>query len=268
MAPTKAVYHDHGELRTLKTHVTAVEPYKSLSEGDRSLFKQTPDDDAPVVTTAETIFYAQGGGQPSDTGAIKSMTNGGIDFEVSTVRKGNDGNILHLGTFTPRGSAPFSVGDEVEQTIDAAKRDLHSRLHTAGHVLGVAVRRVAEHVPEMQLEESKASHYPNAASVEFIGLIDGKHKAAIQEKCDELVRQALPVEICECTQAELKEKCEFLPDEFVNKDGGLTRVVDIVGAGGYPCGGTHVTDTSLIGSIQVRKISRQKGVSKVSYSVN
>jgi Ser-tRNA(Ala) deacylase AlaX len=43
------------------------------------------------------------------------------------------------------------------------------------------------------------------------------------------------------------------------------RVVRIVGAETYPCGGTHVDRTKLCGKTNVRKISRAKGMSKVSY---
>lgn len=37
------------------------------------------------------------------------------------------------------------------------------------------------------LVEAKASHYPESAAVEFVGVIDGKYKAAIQAKTDEFV---------------------------------------------------------------------------------
>ena len=70
-------------------------------------------------------------------------------------------------------------------------------------------------------------------------------------------------------QEELEEKCAAVPENVVVLPGndGLVRAVDIVGAGAYPCGGTHVRDTGLVGEISVRKISRQKGISKVSYQV-
>jgi Ser-tRNA(Ala) deacylase AlaX len=45
------------------------------------------------------------------------------------------------------------------------------------------------------------------------------------------------------------------------------RVVRIVGAEVYPCGGTHVETTDLCGETVVKKISRSKGNSRVSYAV-
>jgi Ser-tRNA(Ala) deacylase AlaX len=44
-------------------------------------------------------------------------------------------------------------------------------------------------------------------------------------------------------------------------------VVEMEGLGSYPCGGTHVTDCSKVGKIEVKKITRSKGVSRVSYRV-
>jgi Ser-tRNA(Ala) deacylase AlaX len=49
---------------------------------------------------------------------------------------------------------------------------------------------------------------------------------------------------------------------------GMVRIVDIVGAGAYPCGGTHTPDTSFVGEIKIRTIKRQKGMSKISYEVD
>jgi len=44
-------------------------------------------------------------------------------------------------------------------------------------------------------------------------------------------------------------------------------VYEVDGAGSHPCGGTLVTSTADLGEVRVRRISRQKGVSRVSYEV-
>lgn len=48
----------------------------------------------------------------------------------------------------------------------------------------------------------------------------------------------------------------------------LVRAVDIVRAGAYPCGGTHVSDSSKVGNVLIKKISRSKGISKISYNIS
>lgn len=127
------------------------------------------------------------------------------------------------------------------------------------------MRQVEAETPELKLEESKAQHYPGAAHVEFIGAIDGKYKEAIQKKVDEMLEKNLPVKTFWWTEKECREKCVYVAPEMTAPDGELLRAVDIVGAGAYPCGGTHVASTKLCGSITVRKISRKNGVSRISY---
>lgn len=82
------------------------------------------------------------------------------------------------------------VGSEIRQDVDVPTRELHSRLHTGGHVLGLAISMLSREgkagVPG-GLKDGKASHYPGMACVESVGLIPGEAKAAIQERVDELV---------------------------------------------------------------------------------
>jgi Ser-tRNA(Ala) deacylase AlaX len=118
------------------------------------------------------------------------------------------------------------------------------------------------------LKESKASHYPDSASVVFEGTIEGKHKDAIQAKTDEFVRSATPVKIHWWSMEELREKCYGVTEAFELPEGEVMgRVVEMEGLGSYPCGGTHVQDCSKVGKIVVKKISRSKGTSRVSYTV-
>ena len=87
------------------------------------------------------------------------------------------GEVLHFGRFAD-GASAFQPGDEVTQTIDSEKRELYSRYHTAGHVLGAAVRHlVMDEVANF--DELKASHFPDSAACEFQGLIEGKWKDPI-----------------------------------------------------------------------------------------
>ncbi|KAI9740242.1 MAG: hypothetical protein M1834_004820 [Cirrosporium novae-zelandiae] len=263
---TRLLYQHDQKLRSIITKVLAVQPVSALSEANRALFKQAADEDHVVVTT-DTIFYVQGGGQPSDTGIMSSEDAGDVtSFEVASVRHGSEGCVLHLGRFVPPDSRTFTENESVKQTIDGEKRDLHSRIHTAGHLLGLAVRSLSQSMPDVT--ELKAQHYPGSAFVEFQGLIDGKHKGAIQAKTNELMQQATPVNVHFWNEKELKEKCVIVPDNVALPDGELMRAVEIEGAGAYPCGGTHFPNTSDVGPIQIRKISRQKGRSKVSYSTS
>lgn len=268
-ARTKLVYQTNGDLRHYVSKIISCYPVTTLPETDQALVKD-PQDEDHVVVTEETIFYVQGGGQPTDTGNIEALpeeeANG--TFEVTSVRHpSKGGHILHFGRFQPPNSKPFSPGQYIKQAIDADKRDLYSRLHTAGHILGLAISHLSREGVLPPLTESKASHYPDSAAVEFGGLIDGKFKEIIQQRTDEFVRQAKAVNIYWWTLEDLRRRCVGAEDFVLPEGEELGRVVEVDGLGSYPCGGTHVSDSSKVGKIEVKKISRSKGVSRISYKV-
>lgn len=187
---------------SLTTNITSIKSLSEIPENEQALFKGTVSDDIHVIETEETIFYPQGGGQPSDVGTFRG-SDGEVVFEVIIVRNAPDkGRILHFGRYE-KAEARFKEGEEVsflpgihvscfvfyatmlkhtssqiKQDIDAEKRLLYSRIHTAGHVLGLAVGELKDLIPDVV--DTKAQHYPDAAYVEFRGSIDGKHKDAIQ----------------------------------------------------------------------------------------
>ncbi|RLL93755.1 hypothetical protein CFD26_102362 [Aspergillus turcosus] len=267
---TFLAFQHNAKLHNLQTIVRAIHPFPALEDSNRQLFKQGTDADH-VVITEQTIFHPQGGGQPSDEG---TMTNAsGVTFTVAAVRMDavREGQVLHFGRFnTASASTVFSEGETVEQAIDADKRLLYSRLHTAGHVLGAAVRHLLEKEVE-GFDELKASHFPDAAACEFQGVIDGKWKDPIQQKVNEFIAARLPVEVEWWDEEDFRKRGleRLLPDRDVVAvaPGEKFRVVNIVGAEVYPCGGTHVDTTDLCGLTTVRKITRKAGRSKVSYTV-
>ena len=272
--PTQLIYQRDGERLVHTAKMFSIVPVSALTQPDQALVKDVSDIEHALVMDS-TIFYVQGGGQPSDVGTMTSSNAAGtkpnLAFEVRSVRQPAQGNqILHFGRFLPANgaTAPFNTGEELQQQVDAEKRNLHSRLHTAGHVMSLAIHALCREGVLPPLKESKASHYPDSAAVVFNGTIDGKHKDAIQAKTDEFVQSARPVKIRWWPMEELLAKCHGTSDGFTLPEGEtMGRVVEMEGLGSYPCGGTHVQDCSKVGKIEVKKISRSKGTSKVSYRV-
>lgn len=82
----------------------------------------------------QTIFYPQGGGQPSDKGTISSDI---ATLNVKSVEY-NGGNIKHVGTF----KGTFNVGQKVELAIDTPLRHKHTQWHTAGHLVDLVARQL------------------------------------------------------------------------------------------------------------------------------
>ncbi|KAI7284993.1 hypothetical protein KC345_g1991 [Hortaea werneckii] len=268
--PTKAIYQYEEGLRTHIARVVAIQPFSALSDAERGLFK-TGAENTYALETNETIFYAQGGGQPFDTGYIETANQGDKrpKFNVEAVRNASEGRILHFGHFEDPTTKELEAGDMVQQHIDGAKRDLNSRIHTAGHIIALSIRQLAQQEPDLNVTELKAQHYPDASFVEFQGSIDGKFKEAIQNQASQYVKDALPVKLSWYLPEELYSQAVITAEgmPIVAGADGKVRVVDIVGAGAYPCGGTHVPDTSRVGDVVVKSIKRQKRNSKVSYAV-
>ncbi|KAJ5294548.1 hypothetical protein N7508_009369 [Penicillium antarcticum] len=254
---TEAIYLNDASLRTWTTEVVSSQSITTLSEAEKSLAKNIPADYSAVLMR-QTIFYAQGGGQPSDSGAI-GPPDQEATFSVSLVRKTADGKYLHFGKYADT-SSTFSQGQHIIQRVDDAKRNYHSRLHTAGHIVGLAMQIL---MPEMK--KVKANHFPREASMEYQGLLYNENKPVVQEKVDELVKRDL--EILISWEEGCKGSGEVEQEEEGRSFDGRTRIASIGGLDHNPCGGTHVATTGLVGGIVIRKISRQKGISRVSYDV-
>lgn len=266
MQRTSLVFQRNGNLSTLQATVTAIRVFSSLEATDKALSKQTQEDDH-VVITDQTIFHAQGGGQPSDEGTMEADSAAKFDVHMVRMAATNPNQVLHFGQFADP-SKSFQPGQQVTQTIDSEKRRLYSRYHSAGHVLGASVRALLEKQIE-GFDEIKASHFPDSASCEFMGLIEGKWKDDIQKLLDSYIEKDMPIEIDWWDEDDFKTNGleRLTPDrKAMNmEDGEKFRVVKIVGAETYPCGGTHVESTKSCGKTTVKKISRSKGTSRVSY---
>ena len=119
--------------------------YDRLTQQTEVLALLTPEGDAlssadagqdVEVVLRETPFYAEGGGQVGDTGAILSL-RGHVD--VSDTQSPMDGLIVHRARVRSGAIAP---GDEVEARVDRERRMDVARNHSSTHLLHEALRRV------------------------------------------------------------------------------------------------------------------------------
>lgn len=219
-----------------------------------------------VVVTAEgrtaivldrTIFYPQGGGQPADHGLI--LSNGG-KFSVSDVRL-IDGQLLHFGSFVEGG---FSQNEMVTLEITKERRMLNARLHSAGHLIDVAIQRLG-----LDLKPGKGYHFPDGPYVEYEGTLDFADKdklvGLIQADIKALIELNLPVTAILATEQDCKVLCGDLP-AYVDRSKPI-RVVAIGDNPGCPCGGTHVKALKDLGQLEISKIRTKADKVKVSYLV-
>ena len=234
--------------------------------------------EAVDVVLDRTVFHARGGGQPADSGLL------GAGRVVAVAADRATGAVRH--TLAGEAEEP-AVGAAVALKVDAAPRLLHSRLHTAGHVLDAAV---AADAALAGLRPASAAHQPGQASVSYGGAAppDAESKEAarvrLQAAVDALVGQHAahapsvvllsPREGGEALARRVEELCHFCPEHLqaVEADQaaamGQVRLVDCVPGDFVPCGGTHVAQIAQVGRIIVKSVKKGKRKTvRVSYDV-
>lgn len=209
-----------------------------------------------IVFLDQTLFYAQGGGQPYDKGAITTDT---ASFEVEEVRY-MDGLIKHIGHFT---SGRFNSGDVVQLHVEPVRRALHRRLHSGGHVVDLALKRLG-----ITWVPGKGYHFPDGPYVEYAGSLEGMDRDAlptqIEKTCNEIIAENITTRIEFVDADELQKRGFEVPPTLA--PGKPLRIV-YYGDFGVPCGGTHVAELSAIRHMMIRKVKPEGSNIRVAYDV-
>lgn len=213
--------------------------------------------DGSTVLLDRTAFYPTGGGQPSDTGSLR--TSSGPVWRVGSVEKGPDG-VRHILEPT---APPPAVGEEVEGEIDWPLRHRHMRYHTFLHLLsGVVYHRFASGITGGQIHADRAR-------MDFS--LPTFSKEVAQELLDEVNRRAagdLPVSVRFIPRAELERDPalvrvarDLLPDVDP------VRLIDIGGFDVQADGGTHVHSTREVGRARIERLENKGARNKRLYVV-
>jgi len=203
------------------------------------------------VELDRTVFYPLGGGQAGDSGTLTLPD--GTQLAVTDARKSKrddatPDDTLHLLDPSSGWQSRLAVGTAVTAEIDWARRYRHMRLHTATHLLCVAVRELVD----------GCSITADYARLDF-AMTAPLEKGVVQQGLDELVARALPVGCEWISDDELRANPQLVKSMSVSPPIGFGRVrlVRIAGVDLQPCGGTHVRNTSEIGAIRVSKIEKK-----------
>ncbi len=209
---------------------TETELTEALSDGDKG-----------TIIVDETPFYATMGGQNADTGVIRA---GESEFKVEDTIHLRGGRIGHVGTVT---KGMFKVGDSVELSVDAEKRALIGRNHSATHLLQRALREVlGSHVEQhgSDVNEDRLrfdfSHFAAMTPEEI---------AQVEKIVNAKIAEAIPV-VTEVMSLEEAKKTGAMA-LFGEKYGDKVRVVKMGDFSIELCGGTHVANTGSIGAFKI-----------------
>jgi len=203
----------------------------SVSEGD------------PVnIVLDQTPFWAESGGQISDAGRLISE---GALVRVDDMRRMKDGKFLHIG-FVEAGE--LSRGDTVKAEVDAGRRAAIARAHSATHLLHSALRQaLGNHV-----QQAGSLVEPDRLRFDFThhSACTQEQLAMIEHSVNTMALTMTAVDISEMAMDEAKALGATAL--FGEKYGDLVRVVKMGDLSTELCGGTHLPNTSGIGSFVLR----------------
>ncbi len=222
-----------GEWRTVKPKGTQKWVGYETTRAETDVLKFRQSGDRVEVVLEENPFYAESGGQVSDTGRVRGE---GWELDVSDVEKA-DGSSAVVGTF-PQEFEPTSVLAQV----DEPRRRNIERNHTATHLVHAALRKILG--PHVRQQGSVVA--PERLRFDFAhhGPIEDATLARIEEEVNRHVWQNLPV-----LTREMKYRDALAAGAmafFTEKYGDIVRVVDVPGVSLELCGGTHVPSTGQI----------------------
>ena len=166
------------------------------------------------------------------------------EFTVEDTIHLQGGKVGHVGVMT---KGMFKTGDTVTLKVDEENRALTARNHSATHLLHKALRTVlGDHVEQAGSLVTRDrlrfdfTHFSPVTQAEL---------DAIENLVNEEILKNIPVTIEEMPIDDAKEKGAMAL--FGEKYGDVVRVVSVDDFSCELCGGSHVDNTSVIGSFRI-----------------
>jgi len=207
------------------------------------------------IVLDETIFYPTGGGQPGDSGAL-GWDAGGLS--IATAIKG-DGDSIVLVPAEPR--ALPGIGTTVTQSLDWERRYAHMRVHTALHLLSVA----------LPFGVTGGSIAAGRGRLDFDMENAPEDRDGLEYALNSHVTSDVRVSSEWITEAELDANPSMVKTLSVQppRGAGAIRLIRIGESEAtvdlQPCGGTHVARTGEIGALRIGKIEKKGRMNRRVY---
>ncbi|XP_050406839.2 alanine--tRNA ligase isoform X2 [Patella vulgata] len=212
---------------------------------DGTLTKKIEEGTTGYVIVDKTNFYAESGGQSSDTGQIITKTGKGDITDVQVYK----GYILHNVKVT---KGHLLVDEDSQLLLNQDARKNHMRNHTATHLLNSAIKKILVDAQQngSDIQADKLSFDLTSVgtlSLENIGRIEDTVKQCIQDGCA-VERQVMSLSQAMNIPGVISLQNEVYPDEV-----SVIKIGDNVST--ELCCGTHVTNTRDIIDFCITKLS-------------
>ena len=199
------------------------------------------------IVLDKTIFYPQGGGQPSDKGKIGNA-------HVTHVRL-KDETVVHEA----RLEKPLSIGEKVTGQIDWPLRYHNMRVHSAGHIVHEAVKLVSPN--SIPVKGEHATH----PYIEYEGSLTIDKKFQIEKEANNIVERNVLLTTEFVSLEELTRRSPWVPPHLPkNKP---LRILTIGDFAPIPDGGTQVRESSEVGPITIVEIENTDDHVRVYYEI-
>ncbi|MGL4636584.1 MAG: alanyl-tRNA editing protein [Beijerinckiaceae bacterium] len=193
----------------------------------------------------QTVFYANGGGQPGDSGILE--TSDGSKHTITTAVWADPAKTIVAHVLENLAQLP-AIGDDVQITLNWDQRYNRMRMHTCLHLLSVA----------LPYPVTGGSVGDGEGRLDF-DIPDTIEKEEVNAKLQALLQKDAAVSDRWITDAELDANPALVKTMSVQppRGSGVIRLVEIAGLDLQPCGGTHVRQTAEIGAVEVYQVEKK-----------
>lgn len=208
---------------------------------DGAAVERAEKDTAITIILDKTPFHAEGGGQIGDTGYITGPSGKAEVTDTKSLANG----LTYMIAIVTEGS--LSRGDEVDITVDKVRNLDIARNHTATHLLQAALRKVlGTHV-----NQAGSLVTPERLRFDFTHFspMTNEELAEVEKEVNRQIMKNVELEIEEMPVDDAIKKGAMAL--FGEKYGDIVRVVNVPGFSCELCGGSHVPNTSVIGSFRI-----------------
>ena len=221
-----------------ETHFTGYEKHSDTAK----LLKILPTTPSTVLIFDQSPFYAEGGGQVGDTGAILD-DHGHVLARIEDTQKPIEG--LHAHHTSNPGT--LTEGKQYKLVIDRERRAAIAKNHSATHLLQSAlIATLGDHVKQ---SGSLVTDQKLRFDFAHTSALKTKEIQSVEKAVNDHIAAALNV-TPEVTSMEKARKKGALA-LFGEKYGDQVRTLQMGGVSLELCGGTHVSNTSEIGMFSI-----------------
>lgn len=212
------------------------------------------------VVLDRTAFYATGGGQPNDTGILKTPSG---ELKVVDVRKEGDEVIHTLET-----GQTITPGTKVHGEIDWDRRYSHMRFHSAIHVMDGIVTR--KHGDQGLLTGGQI--YEDRARIDMdMGDFNRELVEKILEECNTFISEGHRIhekEVSRDVALKMENLARTEPGRRLIESLDTIRLIIIDDLDEQADGGTHVADSREIGKMVLSKVeSKGKRNKRIGFTL-